>query len=179
MNNTIKDVTERDDVKQYVQLELIKAYKNHKKYADWRNIVLSIIKRRIFDYRKRLRKNPLWKYQAHTDGEENAQDRIDRINLDHGNINADATSRYEKTDTLETIWYLVGENEHLFTSWDLDYIGALYDAYDDDRGFETEIERMKLMGVDNNSKAEVKVFRKSVKKFIKTVKKVMYESKVD
>jgi hypothetical protein len=181
VNSTIRDIAERDDVKQYVKLELIKAYKNHRKYADWKNIVLSIIKRRIFDYRKKIYKTPL--YELHNrkgldDTYKTSQEVIDSMYLNRGEINENENSRFETSDYLEHIWRLVGENEHLFTEWELDYIGALYDAYDNDIGFETEPERLELMGIPLGNKAEVKVFRKQVKKFIEKVRMVTDEDRM-
>jgi len=42
------------DCMQYIRLELIKSYKNHKKYDDFEAVVKSIIKRRISDFTKKL-----------------------------------------------------------------------------------------------------------------------------
>ena len=142
---------------------------------------MSIIKRRISDYRKKTHRHKLYASVSNAqmgERDETLEEVIDRKHLEKGQINENENSRFEFSDVLENIWCLVGEYEKEFTSWELDYIGALYDAYDNDIGFETEQERLSLMGVDSKSKPEVKEFRKQVKKFIKTVKKLLIDNRV-
>lgn len=180
VNSAIYNASERDDVKQFVYLELIKSYKNCRRYADWHNIVLSIIKRRISDYKKKMQRTPLYHFSS-TQDDENAKshnDLIDSKLLERGMIESNTTSRFENSDFLENLWKMVSVHSEEFTEWELDYIGALFDAYDNDIGFETEDERIILMGFDPESKEDVKHFRKQVRKFTQKLKEIIKHDKM-
>lgn len=55
--STIKDVDDQQDCMQYVRLEILRAYKNHKKYDDFTPVVRSVIARRISDFGKKYEKS--------------------------------------------------------------------------------------------------------------------------
>ena len=52
--SNIKDYDNQQDCMQFVRMEVLKCFKNHKKYDDFHAVVKSVIKRRISDFIKKL-----------------------------------------------------------------------------------------------------------------------------
>ena len=173
------------DVKQYLRLELIKSYKNKLKYADWHNIVRSIIKRRIKDYKKRLNKVPLFQVAF------NRPDMTDKEISDYlenylfQSIGSeDITLKCDLVDYLQYIWDKMCRNRHLFSEEECHYINFLYDVYEQVDGYthadfdNTSLHMMILNGLNIKDEVDIKQFNRSIRSIKKKIKGLLDEDRV-
>lgn len=151
VDSSFNNYHEREDVKQEVRLELIKAYKSHKKYADWPNIVKGIINRRIIDYRKRLYKAPLFTdlmFGQEVDQKLNDSLAEKLIHQSRG-LHEEGIDNIGLSDYIETLWNKFAEYNK-FDDWEMEYLVTLFDRYDEgDIELDDEQYRMQLMGYES------------------------------
>lgn len=157
-------------------MELLKSYKNHLKYADWNNIVLGIINRRILDYKKRLYRTPLFTtvIQVHTeDPLLFMQFLIDQHHQENEDPRQEGmVAKIEAVDFLDTILSLYAWSEDEFTEWEQEYMERMYASYlqNPALAIDKESVRMELMGVESQQRHD---FRKKVKNFIVKLREIL------
>ncbi len=177
VNIALRDVHERQDLKQTIRLELIKAYKNRLKYgADWNNIVLGIINRRIIDYKKVLFKVPLFTTMLKS-GEDDTLSFMEFLINQHHEENTDGkktgvSSKIEAVDFVQTILSLYAWSEEEFDEWEQEYMERMYASYEENPllAIDKESVRMELMGVEPKKRNE---FRKKVERFTEKLTEIL------
>jgi len=178
VDSAFKDIHERQDVKQEIRVELIKAYKNRLKYADWHYVVLNAIKCRIKDYKKRLYKVPL--FDVTIKDKQSADTLIQYILDTHmsDDLEAETVARMysiETSDLLESLLSLFAWCEEDFTEWEKEYMSWLYGKYTDDKNYplENEKKRMELMGYGPEDRKE---FRQLAQQFTDKIKEMINDN---
>ena len=125
---------------QYVRLELIKSYKNHKKYDDFDAVCKSIIKRRISDFTKklacsnriitenRMSSNDDYKYSIENEAEEvgDTDHYMSRIEVMLYIVENDDDFDSEDKEILEIMMRVVKEEGR----FSFDHMVAYYEGYD-------------------------------------------------
>lgn len=162
VNYQISNRHERDDVGQYVRLELIKSYKSRYKYENWDHVVKSIIKRRVGDYKNKwLRNNSriiteteLFKYSD--------EDNKNLDNLQTENNAEDFTHKIHRKDYIVYLRQCISTSD-IFDQWDIEYIEILYELYENSYNLDDET-LLEFMGYEQH---EIGEFRRKQKNFRK------------
>lgn len=164
------DWHERQDIEQTLRIELIKSYKNHRKYDNWNRIVWSIISRRIQDYKKKLRKvQHFGDIFGCTDIHDHDLKLEFLINL-HNDKGGEFT--FDSVEYLQHIWDFIVDNYEMFDQWELDYVTMLYDSYESGNyvNMDNEYKRSSQMGYKRTRIGE---FRIRVAGFVSKIKTLM------
>ena len=180
----IRDPREQQDVCQHVKIQLIKSYKNRYKYGDdWDNIIRSIIRRRVGDYRhKFFRNNNRFinenELSIELDSGFQEVDKFEKVGLKYNyDENIESFERYnpfkllDKKDYIEQIRKIILDDEHdSFNEWDKEYVEIIYELYESEEEIDEE-NIMEFMGYEspdkNEFKSNVKLFNSKIKNIIK------------
>jgi len=134
-NSAIKCSQERNDCFQYVCIELIKAYSNRLKYADWDNVVRAVISRRIKDYIGKMMRSPAATgsfinaqrgYTVYGDQLITQYDEAD--NPSGWDLDVESEGDVERSERLESLrktWNSICDHEEDLTDWEVNYLYTL------------------------------------------------------
>lgn len=132
--SAIKCSQERRDCCQYVRIELLKAYANRLKYAEWDNVVRAVITRRIKDYVGKVMRSPAATgsfvnaqhgYTAYGEQLVTYYDESDNPSGWDLDSYDNPVEREERLAHLKDVWNQICDHDEELTDWEVHYLFTL------------------------------------------------------
>jgi len=119
----IRDKSYHGDVKNFLRLEILKAYKFKYKYNDWHYVVKSVINRRLSDYTKKIYR---YNRNVFSDGLFNSE--CDYLNFydDNAGVDTDEMNRICTRDLIHTIRDKITANKNRYFHIQIVYFDTMF-----------------------------------------------------